>query len=152
MTWLPDTAAGATALERVFGLRPEAHARFQALYAELWRTGLDPTLLELCRLRIATLLGCDAECRVRHPAAVLDQATIDDLPRWPTSPRFDARRRACLAFAEQYVLDPHAIADADVAALRLELGDGGVAALTLGIAVIDALVRFRLALDVAEAP
>ena len=62
------------------------------------------------------------------------------------------RERACLGFAEQYVLDPHGITDGDVAALRARLGTPAVAMLTLGIAVFDALARFQVALGVVPAP
>ena len=59
MTWLGAAVAGATPLDRTFGLIPGAYARFRELYAGLWdgRT-LDPGVIELCRRRIATLLGC----------------------------------------------------------------------------------------------
>ncbi len=71
MTWLPETASGATPLDRVFGLRPDAYARFREMYAGLWDPAvIDPALLELCRLRIATVLGCDAERAIRYSDAV----------------------------------------------------------------------------------
>ena len=113
---------------------------------------MDPVVLELCRLRIATLLGCEVERRLRHPkarAAGLGEAQVGEVDRWPTSPRFTAFQRLCLAFAEQYVLDPHGVTDSDFAALRDYLEPPAVATLVLAIAVFEAQARFRLALDVA---
>ena len=152
MTWLPETAPGRTPLDRVFGLRPVAYERFRELYAGLWDASvIDPALLELCRLRIATLLGCDAELRIRHGGARLDEARVAALAAWPTSPLFGDAERSCLAFAEQYVLDPSRVTDADFGALRRHLDPPAIATLTLAVAVFDALARLRLGLGVASA-
>ncbi len=149
MTWLPRTAAGTTPLDRVFGLRPAAYARFRELYDALWsQTALDPVVLELCRLRVATLLGCDGE-----PAGTpgLSAARVAALPQWPTSPLFDEAERACLGFAEQYVMDPHGVTDEHFTALQAHLAPAAVATLVLGLAVFEALARFRVALGVEPA-
>jgi alkylhydroperoxidase family enzyme len=155
MTWLPTVAPGATPLDRVFGLRPTAYARFRALYGTLWDGDvLDPVILELCRLRVGMLLGCEGETRLRHEkarAAGLDEASVAELGRWPASRRFTPAQRACLAFAERYVLDPHGITDDEFAALSAHLGPPALATLALAVAVFDALARFRLALGVAPA-
>ena len=90
---------------------------------------VDPVLLELCRLRVAMLLGCEAELQVRTPAAAaagLDEATIAELSRWPTSDRFGSRERACLAFCEQFVIDVATLDDALAAAVADELGADGL--------------------------
>jgi alkylhydroperoxidase family enzyme len=113
----------------------------------------DPVLLELCRLRIAQLLGIDPAALTRHPAARragLDDAEVAELSRWPTSARFDARRRAALAFAEQWFLDPSGMRDEDCALLRGALGEPGCAAFTLGLALIEATLRLELALGVVR--
>ena len=92
------------------GLRPAAYDRFRELYGGLWDpTVIDPRILELCRLRIATILGCDAERAIRFGDGVeagVTEADVAELPRWPTSPSFTATERACIGFAEQYVMDP----------------------------------------------
>lgn len=155
MTWLPETAPGATPLDRVFGLRPEAYERFRALYGGLWDpSGADPAVLELCRLRIASIVGSDAERAVRYEDAVaagLHADTVAQLASWPTSPAFTDEQRACLAFAEQYVMDPHGLTDAHFDALHEHLDDRGIATLTLAVAIFDALTRFRVALGVEAA-
>lgn len=152
MTWLAETAPGATPLDRTFGLRHAAYARFRDLYGGLWDPAvLDPRILELCRLRIATILGCETERAVRYgdaAAAGVDEATVAALPQWPTSPAFSAGERACIAFAEQYVMDPHELTDAHFEDLHRHLDAPALATLTLAVAMFDALGRFRLALGV----
>lgn len=152
MTWLAETAQGATPLDRTFGLRPEAYARFRELYGGLWDPAvLDPRVLELCRLRIATILGCDSERAVRFgdgADAGVHESDVDALPRWPTSSAFTDRERVCIAFAEQYVMDPHELTDDHFEALHRHLDAPALATLTLAVAMFDALGRFRLALGV----
>jgi alkylhydroperoxidase family enzyme len=152
MTWLPETTPGDTPLDAVFGLCPPTYERFRELYGGLWHAeGLDPVVVELCRLRVATLLHCEAELCLRYQAARdagLGEAQIEELPRWPTSPVFTALQRACLGFAEQYVLDPHGVSDEQMAELGRHLDRRGIASLTLALAMTDALARFRLALGV----
>jgi alkylhydroperoxidase family enzyme len=155
MTWLTESASGATPLDRVFGLTPAAYERFRALYATLWDgRAIDAATLELCRLRIATLLGAKGERVVRWSAARdagCTEAQVNALPGWPESPLFTDAQRLCLQFAEMYVLDPHSVRDEDFTDLREHLDAPAIAKLTLAVAVFDALARFRLALDVGPA-
>jgi alkylhydroperoxidase family enzyme len=152
MTWLPQSAPGATPLDQCFGLRPAAYERFRELYGGLWAPAvIDPRILELCRLRIAKILGCDAERAVRFgdgAAAGVTEDHVTELPQWPTSAAFTAAERACIEFAEQYVVDPHELTDAQFATLHELFDDQAIATLTLAVAMFDALTRFRLALDV----
>jgi alkylhydroperoxidase family enzyme len=152
MTWLAETAPGATPLDRTFGLRPDAYARFRELYGGLWDPAvIDPRLLELCRLRIATILGCGGERAVRFEDATRAGVTEDDLvalPAWPSSLAFSPAERAAIAYAEQYVMDPHELTDDHFAALHEHLDEPALATLSLAVAMFDALARFRLALGV----
>jgi alkylhydroperoxidase family enzyme len=152
MTWLAETASGATPLDRTFGLRPDAYARFRELYGGLWDPAvLDPRILELCRLRIATILGADGERAARFSDAAAAGVTEDDvaaLPSWPSSSAFSACERAAIAYAEQYVMDPHELTDAHFTALHEHLDEPALATLSLAVAMFDALARFRLALGV----
>jgi alkylhydroperoxidase family enzyme len=153
-TWLPAEAGGATALERVFGLTPRAYEAYRDLDRALWDPALvDPALVELCRLRIAQLVGCDAELAVRHDearASGLTEAKIDALRLWPTSPHYSDRDRAVLNFAEKFVIDASSVDDDDCAALRAHLSDPEIAALTTAIALFDAMARFQVALGVGS--
>jgi len=152
VSWLPERASGATALDRVFGLRPNLYAdvrRLLALFSE--RRLIDAVVLELCRLRTAELLGCASELAVRWAAASdagLTEAKVSVLARWPTDPAFTDAERACLTVAERFVLDPHGLTDDEAAAARRHLGDAGLVALLEALALFDGLARFRIMLGV----
>ena len=128
MTWLRTAAAGDTAIEQVFGLRPDAYARFRELLELLPEGGVDRTTLDACRDRIEALLRCEP-----------DPTTARDLT---------VAQRAAVAYAEQYALDPHGLRDADFDALHEHYDDARIATLTLAVAMYDAQARFSVALDV----
>ncbi len=152
--WLPTTGsgAGATAFDRVLGLRPELLADYRCFLALFWRRRtIDPVVLELCRLRVAQLLRCESELRLRYEpasAAGLDEVKIAALERWPTDPAFTAAERACLAYAEQFVLDAHGVTDAQAAAVTGHLTVPGLVALTEALALFEGFARFRQVLGV----
>jgi alkylhydroperoxidase family enzyme len=154
VTWLPETAAGDTPLDRVFGLRPDLYEPFRAFYAVFWTDGLlDPVVLELCRLRVAQLLRCESEQRVRYaPArdAGLTEEQVARLADWPRDPSLTDSQRAALAFAEQFVLDPHGIDDAQRDAVIDHLGRPGLVALCEALALFDGFCRFRTLLGVGS--
>jgi alkylhydroperoxidase family enzyme len=106
-----------------------------------------PRLLELCRVRIATLLGCAAEAEARTPGSAVADDVLAAIRSWPTDPRFDPLDRACLAFAEHYVIDVASIDDDTVAAVRDELGDEGVANFVNALLVVEQRIRLRLVWD-----
>jgi alkylhydroperoxidase family enzyme len=107
----------------------------------------DPVLLELVRLRIAQMLGSTADVAHRSPAAVaagLDEATVAELAQWPSSERFDATARACLALCEHYVLDVASIDDATVLAVGDALGPTGLSEFVNAMLVVEQRIRLRL--------
>lgn len=128
MTWLRAEADGATPLDRVFGLRPNAYATFQDLLHRLADGGVDTAALEACRARIDALLRFEPD-----PTTALDLT--------------DAQR-AAVGYAEQYALDPHGLRDSDFDALHTHFSDAQLATLTLAVAMYDALARFSVALEV----
>ena len=156
MTWLPEQAPGRTGFERVLGLRPELRDDFEAFADLIWnRGGLSPVTLELCRLRVAQILGCDGELRRRSAsaqAAGLTEETIAALDDWRNSERFYPPEQACLALTEKFVLDPRGVSDADVAAVTAHLSPAQVVALVEALALLDGFMRFRaiLAADAAD--
>src|SRR5215207_317535 len=122
------------------------HREVRRALAEAW-DAVDPVVLELCRLRVAMLLGCDAELAERTPAAVaagLDEAAVDHLPRWTASPAIGPAARACLAFTEQWVVDVAGMDDATVAPVREHLGDHGLVDFASALLVIEQRQRLRL--------
>jgi alkylhydroperoxidase family enzyme len=150
--WLPVAAPGATAFDRVLGLCPDLCADYHAFAALFWeQDSVGAVVLELCRLRIAQLLRCEGELRLRHEparAAGLDEAKIARLDRWPTAPDFTEVERACLAYAEQFVLDAHAISDAQAAEVASHLTPAGLVALTEALALFEGFARFRTVMGV----
>jgi SHS2 domain-containing protein len=95
-------------------------------------------LLELCRVRMRTLLG--------------GQVTVDD-PRqlavadYANSELFNDTERLAVEFAEQYVLDVANTPDDLVAALQERLGTEALYAFVMGLYAIDQAER----LDVSAA-
>lgn len=145
----------ATPFERVFALRKNLLEDFRSFYALFWEKRLvDPVILELCRLRIAQLHGCEAELRVRYQPALdagLTEEKIAALADAGDSPLYSDAERACVALAELFAMDPHAITDADATRVVAVLGDAGTVALVEALALFDGFTRFRLMLGV-EAP
>jgi len=156
MSWLPEQAEGGSALDQVFGLRPDLYEPFRAFYATFWTHELlDPVVLELCRLRVAQLLRCPSEQQVRYePArrAGLTEEQVARLPQWPTDPMISPAQRAALGFAEQFVIDVEGI-DAE---LRDAVVDhftvAGLVALCEALALFDGFCRFRSILGVDDDP
>jgi alkylhydroperoxidase family enzyme len=154
MTWLATTAAGPTAFERVFGLRPELLAEFKRFYSLFWERELvDPVLLELCRLRAAQLLHCEPELGIRYRVALeagFDEAKFERLEEGSGSDAFDPTEGAVLALTEGFVLDPHGLADDDVRRVVALLGEQATVALIEALAIYDGFARFRSVLGIEE--
>jgi alkylhydroperoxidase family enzyme len=154
VTWVAGLPEGDTDWDRFATLCPEA---FQALSGVVAATAeeTDPVLLELARIRIATLLQFPAEAARRSARARdagLTEAKLADLPSWPTSPRFTARERACLSFTEQFVMDANGVTDAQVAAVTEHLGAAGCYAFVEAVSVLETFQRACLTLGIEEVP
>jgi alkylhydroperoxidase family enzyme len=153
MSWLTPVDAQVTPFEAVLGLRPELLELYRAFYGQLWDTAAaPPRLLELCRLRIAALHGCEAESAIRQPSAGVTGEQVAALDRWRDAPCFSAVERAALAVAEKMPWQHHAIDDGEVAALRAHLGDAEAIALLVAMALFDATCRLRLVLGLEPRP
>jgi alkylhydroperoxidase family enzyme len=154
MIWLAGLPDGSTDWERFAGLCPDAVAALSGLVAAAWAES-DPVLLELARLRIATLLGFTAELErrsVRAQTAGLTEAKVSELAAWPTSPLFTRRERACLALTEQFVLDANGIDDTHVADVTEHLGPAGCYAFVQAVSVLETFQRACLTLGIETAP
>jgi alkylhydroperoxidase family enzyme len=136
----------------VLGLRPELAAAHERLLATIWAGPVSPVTLELCRLRMATLLSSAAALSERSPAATdagLTEERIGLLPRWPWEPSFSAEERACIGFAEQFVIDHAGISDGDVGELTELLTPEGVVTFTTALIAWDNQHRLDNALHIA---
>ena len=140
MSWLPESGAGRDDFERSFALRPELFAAWREFAGLFWEKRLvDPVLLELCRLRIAQLHGA------RHPLSI---RTPEARAEWWKQPGFSDLERACLRFAEQFVLDAQAMSDEEARPVVAALGEAGTVAFIEALAIFDGFARFCRMLDV----
>jgi alkylhydroperoxidase family enzyme len=138
----------------VLGEEPDVAPLYEALDEAAWSI-VDPVVLELCRLRIATLLGCEFEKHRRTDTAIdagLDEATIAELSAWPTSERFGPRDRACLAFCEQFVIDVAGMSDELAVAVADHLGPQAFRNFVAALLVLEQRQRLRLAWELLFAP
>lgn len=142
-SWLNDTAR---TRDDLLELHPPLAADHARMLDAVWSGSVDPQILELCRLRTATILqNATAWNEPRSPAAVaagLDEVLVEDLASWPTHPGFDAATRACLGLAEQYVIDVHGITEEQVSQLQSHIGADGVVTLTTALAAWEITHRF----------
>ena len=155
MTWLPGVPEGETDWDRLGTLYPEAFSALSGVVAAAWQDAADPVLLELARLRIATLLGYTAELaphRATAREAGLTDAKAADVSAWPTSPLFTARERACLLLTEQFVVDANGVTDAQVADVTEHLGAAGCYAFVEAVSVLETLQRACLTLGIHSTP
>jgi alkylhydroperoxidase family enzyme len=152
VTWIAARVEAATPLHDVLELRPELAELLDDYLAAVWHAA-DPVLLELCRLRIATVHGDTAQQRLRHDTAMaagLTEEKVAALPGYATSPLFTDHERTCIAYAEQYVIDVHGITDADAEAVKRGMSDADFVAFTVALGLFDGLGRLRLVLGVDE--
>jgi alkylhydroperoxidase family enzyme len=154
MTWLPGLPEGETDWDRLAALCPEAFSALTGVVAAAWEDA-DPVLLELARLRIATLLGHTGERARRSTTAReagLTESKVANLAAWPTSPMFTARERACLLLTEQFVMDANGVTDAQVADVTEHLGAEGCYAFVEAVSVLETFQRACLTLGIQEVP
>ena len=136
---MAESGGTAAVLEAVLADKPDVLEHLTAAH-EAAVAAVDPRLLELCGRRIAQLLGSPGA----DTPAVVDGATVAALPEWPTSDRFTATDRACLAFTEQFVIDVATLDDATAFAVVEVLGDEGFATFVNALLVVEQRQRLHL--------
>jgi len=154
VTWVRDLPDAATDWEAVAEALPDAAAAVEGLHRAVW-TLADPVLLELARLRLATLLDFQPGLRLRSPearAAGLGEDRIALLASWPTSPRFSARERACLAFTEQFLMDANGVTDQLVADVLEHLSPEECYGFVNAVSAFETLQRGSLTLGFDPSP
>lgn len=131
-------------------LCPDLASCFKHFHDCIWQQSHVPTqLLELCRLRIAQLLGASLDMSVRYPPAMasLDEQKINQLSNYHRVDEFSMLEKSCIELAECYVMDPATISDELANAVITGLGDAGYVALLEACGVFDGFARFRLLLN-----
>jgi alkylhydroperoxidase family enzyme len=150
MTWAPQMDVGDTVLDRAVNHRPEYAAAMRGVEAAIWsQSVVDPVVLELCRLRIAQLLGAPIGFERTRPEAQragLTEAHVSRLAHWPTDPAFSPRQRVCLGHCEQMLIDAAEIDDAHAAVVIAEIGADGYAVLSYACGFFETTQRAELIL------
>jgi alkylhydroperoxidase family enzyme len=135
-------------------LSPESVEHFAALHQAI-DDSVDPVIVELCRLRIARLIGAPALLSLRRPKAAvagLTETKIAALASWPESPLFSTAERACIALAEQFCMGAYTVTESDVAAVLEHLSADECYALVNGVWVMEALARMTVVMGVDPDP
>jgi alkylhydroperoxidase family enzyme len=134
--------------ERIVNHRPRYAAALADIEKALWAQDVvSPLLLELCRLRIAQLLGCGVALAHRTPqalAAGLDESLVSSLSQWPTDARFSGQARVCLGYAEQLLLDAQGVSDEEADRVIDAVGQGGFLVLAYACGLFETTQRARL--------
>ena len=139
---------------------PDGRQAMAGLQAYVNRSGIEPALLELVKIRASQINGC-AFCLAMHVRDARRQgereARLDLLPAWREAPLYTARERAALAWTEAVTLiaDGH-VPDAVYEAAQREFGDRELVDLTYAVVAINGwnrlAIAFRKPPEVTEAP
>lgn len=130
-------------------LTPEGIAALRQLEHYLnTGTTLSPVLLELLRLRVSTLNGCDF-CIHMHTAELLKhnepESRIDAVANWESSSAFTPRERAALAYADSVTnIQQTHVTDEEYAAINEFFSGKDLADLTIAIANINSWNRLAI--------
>jgi AhpD family alkylhydroperoxidase len=93
------------------------------------KNGLEPSLMELVKIRASQINGC-AFCLHMHTAAARKQGETEErlylLDAWRESPLYSERERAALAWTEASKTDPHRLPHAGVGRGRRGCGPGSI--------------------------
>ncbi len=113
-------------------------------------SGLEPSLLELVKLRASQINGC-AYCLDMHTkdarARGESEQRIYLLDAWRESPFYSERERAALAWTEAVTLVAESrVPDAVYEEVRRQFGDDELLALTMAVVTINAWNRLNVAL------
>jgi hypothetical protein len=138
-----DVVPTSEAMERTLVDQPDVANALRVVHAAAWAS-VDPTILELCRLRIAQLLGNDAELAAGATEVELPRETVAALRSWPSSPLFGGRERACLALCEQSLVDVANVSVEHTEAVARALGLQGLVDFVSALLVVEQRQRLRL--------
>ena len=128
---------------------PEAYRAMAGLEGYLKRSGLEPNLLHMLKLRASQINGC-AYCIDMHwkdaRAAGETEQRLYGLAAWQESPYYSDRERAAFAWTEAVtnLADGH-VSDAAYDAARAHFGEKELADLTWAVAAINAWNRVAIA-------
>jgi AhpD family alkylhydroperoxidase len=127
---------------------PAVMKAMMALESQAAAIGLEPSLMELVKIRASQINGC-AFCLHRHTrdarAKGENEERIYVLDAWRESPFYSARERAALAWTEAVTLVSQTHVPDDVYELaRAEFSEEDLVKLTLLVTTINAWNRFAI--------
>jgi alkylhydroperoxidase family enzyme len=123
---------------------PDAYAALRNAYQHAYGAA-DPALLELARLRIASLLD-PAAAAVSPPSFGLSEPKLRALGDWSSAGVYTPAERACLAFVDQFVFYVPDVSDELIDDLLRHLSPADVYGFVSGVYVLDAMQRLSLSL------
>jgi alkylhydroperoxidase family enzyme len=145
VTWLPTLGDLRSERDEVFGVAPDAYEHLRQMLGAAWRI-TDARALDLCRLRVAQMMGARAEL------AGADPRLLAGLEDWRSNPALSGRERAALSYAEQYHFDHTLLGAEQKAALADTFSRRGVVNFVWALHVNDAYARALTLLDIAPDP
>ena len=124
-----------------------------ALEGQVRKSGLEPSLLHLVRMRASQINGC-AYCLDMHSkearAAGETEQRLYCLPAWRETPFYSEREQAALAWTEAVTLISEGHAPDDVFEMARKIfSEEELAALTLAIVSINGWNRFAISFRAA---
>jgi AhpD family alkylhydroperoxidase len=127
---------------------PTAMKALATLEAQVANSGLDPTLVELVKIRASQINGC-AFCLDMHTRDARARGEREErlylLDAWRESPLYSTHERAALAWTEAVTLVSQThVPDAVYEEVRAEFGPEELVKLTLLITTINAWNRFAI--------
>ena len=127
---------------------PDAYKAMLGLEAAVRRLGIDPTLLELIKIRASQINGC-AFCLDMHTRDARKQGESEEriyqLGAWHESPAFTARERAALGWTDALTLVAETHAPDEVyGEARRHFSEKELVDLTLAVVTINAWNRLAV--------
>ena len=127
---------------------PDAFKAMLALEAGVHRTDLEPSLIELVKMRVSQINGC-AYCLDMHSkdarAAGETEQRLYLLSAWREAPFYTDRERAALSWAEAVTLvATNDLPDALYDEVRTQFDEKGMVELTLAIIAINGWNRLAI--------
>lgn len=128
---------------------PEAFKAMLATEAQVHRSGLEESLLELVKTRASQLNGC-AWCLDMHTKDARARGESEQrlylLTAWREAPFYSERERAALAWTEALTqMSAHGVSDELYAEVRRHFDEKAIVDLTLAIVAINGWNRMNVA-------
>jgi AhpD family alkylhydroperoxidase len=137
--------------QTIYKLVPQEIAALQSVGQAVAKSGLEPEILELVKLRASQLNGC-AFCLQMHATDArklkMSEEKLQLLAAWHEAPVYSARERAALAWTESLTLvaqERHGVPDDVYAAASAVFSEAELAHLTAAVGLINVWNRFAIA-------